>query len=49
MISTLQNMVNSGNRSVMMASHLMDDVERVCENMVLLHKGKLGAQGKSRI
>ena len=46
MISTLQNMVNNGNRSVMMASHLMDDVERVCENMVLLHKGKLAAQGK---
>ena len=29
-----------------MASHLMDDVERVCENIVLLHKGKLAAQGK---
>ena len=46
MISTLQNMVNNGNRSVMMASHLMDDVERVCDHMVLLHKGKLAAQGK---
>ena len=46
MISTLQNMVNNGNRSVMMASHLMDDVERVCDQMVLLHKGKLAAQGK---
>jgi ABC-2 type transport system ATP-binding protein len=45
MISTLQNMVNNGNRSVMMASHLMD-VERVCDQMVLLHKGKLAAQGK---
>ena len=39
-------MVNNGNRSVMMASHLMDDVERVCDHMVLLHKGKLAAQGK---
>ena len=29
-----------------MASHLMDDVERVCENILLLHKGKLAAQGK---
>ncbi|GIR00136.1 MAG: ABC transporter ATP-binding protein [Methanobacteriota archaeon] len=46
MISTLQNMVNNGNRSVMMASHLMDDVERVCDSMVLLHKGKLAAQGR---
>ena len=29
-----------------MASHLMDDVEQVCENIVLLHKGKLAAQGR---
>ncbi|MCH1537324.1 MAG: hypothetical protein L7S48_02830, partial [Candidatus Poseidonia sp.] len=46
MISTLKTMVNDGQRSVLMASHLMDDVERVCENIVLLHKGKLAAQGK---
>jgi ABC-2 type transport system ATP-binding protein len=31
---------------VLMASHLMEDVERVCENIVLLHKGKLAAQGR---
>ena len=30
MISTL-NTINDGNRSVLMASHLMDDVEQVCE------------------
>ena len=46
MISTLQNTVNNGGRSVMMASHLMDDVERVCDNIVLLHKGRLAAQGR---
>jgi ABC-2 type transport system ATP-binding protein len=46
MITTLQNTVKTGNRSVLMASHLMDDVERVCENIVLLHKGKLAAQGR---
>ncbi len=46
MINTLQNTVNSGGRSVLMASHLMDDVERVCDNIVLLHKGKLAAQGR---
>ena len=46
MISTLNTMVNDGNRSVLMASHLMDDVEQVCENILLLHKGKLAAQGK---
>ena len=46
MLNTLETTVNKGQRSVLMASHLMDDVERVCENIVLLHKGKLAAQGK---
>ena len=46
MISTLNTMVHDGQRSVLMASHLMDDVERVCDNIVLLHKGKLAAQGR---
>ena len=46
MLTTLSNMVNAGNRSVLMASHLMEDVEQVCSNIVLLHKGKLAAQGR---
>ena len=46
MLNTLGTTVNQGQRSVLMASHLMDDVERVCGNIVLLHKGKLAAQGK---
>ena len=46
MLTTLDPTVKQGQRSVLMASHLMDDVERVCDNIVLLHKGKLAAQGK---
>lgn len=46
MLSTLETTVNQGGRSVMMASHLMDDVERICEDIVLLYKGRLAAQGK---
>lgn len=46
MLNTLETTVKLGDRSVLMASHLMDDVERVCDNIVLLHKGKLAAQGK---
>ena len=46
MLNTLEITVNEGQRSVLMASDLMDDVEKVCENIVLLHKGKLAAQGK---
>ena len=46
MLNTLDTTVKLGGRAVLMASHLMDDVERVCDNIVLLHKGKLAAQGK---
>ena len=46
MLTTLSNMVNAGNRSVLMASHLMDDVEQVCQNIVLLHKGEALSQGR---
>jgi len=46
MLGTLETTVNQGGRSVMMASHLMDDVERVCEDIVLLYKGRLAAQGR---
>ena len=46
MIETLTNTVNTGNRSVLMASHLMDDVELVCDHFILLHRGKLAAQGR---
>ena len=46
MIETLTNTVKNGDRSVLMASHLMEDVERVCDNFILLHKGKLAAKGR---
>lgn len=46
MLQTLDTTVRNGQRSVVMASHLMDDVERVCERIVLLHKGRLVAQGR---
>ena len=46
MLNTLETTVKQGQRSVLMASHLMEDVERVCDNIVLLHKGKLAAQGR---
>jgi ABC-2 type transport system ATP-binding protein len=46
MLQTLDTTVRNGQRSVLMASHLMDDVEQVCERIVLLHKGRLVAQGR---
>ena len=47
MLNTLEN--HSKRRAKIGSNgfnNLMDDVERACENIVLLHKGKLAAQGK---
>ena len=46
MMETLTQIIRQGNRSMIMASHLMGDVENVCDRIVMLHKGKLIAQGK---
>jgi ABC-2 type transport system ATP-binding protein len=46
MLNTLEQIVGDGGRSLLMASHLMEDVERVCDRIVMLHKGKLIAQGR---
>ena len=46
MLNTLNQIVRDGGRNLIMASHLMNDVEHVCERIVMLHKGKLIAQGK---
>ena len=45
MLATMQQIVGEGKRNLVMASHLMEDVERVCDRIVMLHKGKLIAQG----
>jgi len=46
MLDTLFQVVKQGNRSILMSSHLMDDVEKICDRIVMIHKGKLIAQGK---
>ncbi len=46
MLDTLFQVVKQGDRSIMMSSHLMEDVERICDSIVMIHKGKLIAQGK---
>lgn len=46
MLNTLQQIVGEGGRSLLMASHLMEDVEKVCDRIVMLHKGRLIAQGR---
>ena len=44
MLQTLKKTVIEGNRSVLMSSHVMDDVEEVCDRIVMIHKGKIVIQ-----
>lgn len=46
MLNTLNQVVREGGRNLIVASHLMDDVERLCDRIVMLHKGRLIAQGR---
>jgi len=44
MLKTLKRTVKQGNRTVLMSSHVMDDVQEVCDRIVLIHKGKIVVQ-----
>ncbi|MEC7744515.1 MAG: ABC transporter ATP-binding protein [Candidatus Thermoplasmatota archaeon] len=46
MLETLRKTVTEGGRSVIMSSHVMDDVQEVCDRIVMIHKGKIVVQGK---
>ena len=41
MLQTLRRTVNQGNRTVLMSSHVMEDVHEVCYRIVMIHKGKI--------
>ena len=44
MLQTLRRTVEEGNRTVLMSSHVMDDVQEVCDRIVLIHKGRIVVQ-----
>ncbi len=44
MLQTLRRTVSEGNRSVLMSSHVMDDVQEVCDRIVMIHQGKIVVQ-----
>jgi len=44
MLQTLNRTVREGNRSVLMSSHVMDDVEDLCDSIVMIHKGRIVVQ-----
>jgi len=41
MLDTLFNIVRGGGRSILMSSHLMDDVQIVCDRVIMIHKGRV--------
>jgi ABC-2 type transport system ATP-binding protein len=41
MLKTLRNTVEQGGRTVLMSGHVMDDIQEVCESIVMIHKGKI--------
>ena len=45
MLQTLKRTVVQGGRSVLMSSHVMDDVQEVCDSIVMIHKGRIVLQG----
>jgi ABC-2 type transport system ATP-binding protein len=44
MLQTLRRTVTEGNRSVLMSSHVMDDVQEVCDRIVMIHNGRIVVQ-----
>jgi len=41
MLQTLRRTVKQGKRTVLMSSHVMDDVQEVCDRIVLIHNGRI--------
>ena len=40
MLNTLRRTVDEGGGTVLMSSHVMDDVQQVCDRVVMIHKGQ---------
>ncbi len=44
MLDLIQTISENGNMSIILATHLLPDVERTCSRVVILHKGRLARQ-----
>ena len=44
MLQTLKRTVNEGGGTVLMSGHVMDDIQEVCDKIVMMHKGKIVVQ-----
>ena len=46
MLNTLNNILANDGRSLLMTSHIMEDVEAVCDNIIMIDRGRVIAQGR---
>ena len=46
MLDLIQTICTQHSMSVLLASHILVDVERTCENILIMHKGRLLKEGK---
>lgn len=45
MLDLIENISHSGKMSIVLASHILVDVERTCDRVVIIHRGKVLEQG----
>lgn len=45
MLELIQNISSQGKMSIVLASHILVDVERTCDQVVIIHRGKILKQG----
>jgi ABC-2 type transport system ATP-binding protein len=46
MLDLLSRLARDHKKSLLLSTHLLGDVERICESVVILHKGRVLAQGR---
>lgn len=46
MLDLIQNISSQGGMSIILATHILVDVERICDNVVIIHRGSLARHGE---
>jgi ABC-2 type transport system ATP-binding protein len=46
MLDLIHDIASKGKMSIILSTHILPDVERICRNVVILHRGRLASQGE---